>query len=134
MLTHAIPLDTVGGRKGGVSVSGIDPYVANIARVYDWLLGGKDHFPVGRDAAERIFKRTPDLRTQVRDLLLSRVFLPDQSLLVWRRRIPGAVARAGVPLLSRLPSRPLLLCGFLAVSSRSAKPRGREINGRPDAL
>ncbi len=44
----------------------IDTTVAHPARVYDYWLGGKDNFPVDREAAERVLAATPGLRFRVR--------------------------------------------------------------------
>ncbi|WP_336208444.1 SAM-dependent methyltransferase [Nonomuraea sp. LPB2021202275-12-8] len=45
---------------------GFDPNTPNVARLYDYYLGGKDHFPADRDAAERILKVAPELRAAAR--------------------------------------------------------------------
>ena len=39
----------------------VDTTVAHIARVYDYWLGGKDHFAVDRIAAERVIAAHPDI-------------------------------------------------------------------------
>jgi hypothetical protein len=39
-------------------VSGIDVSVPNVARMYDYLLGGKDNFAADREAAHRFPGRT----------------------------------------------------------------------------
>jgi hypothetical protein len=41
--------------------SGVDTTVAHSARVWNYLLGGKDHFPVDRVAAEQALELMPDL-------------------------------------------------------------------------
>jgi hypothetical protein len=46
--------------------------VPNVARVYDYMLGGKDNFPADREAAERILVAFPEARDGVRE---NRVFL-----------------------------------------------------------
>src|SRR5437868_189884 len=40
--------------------------VAHSARVYDYLLGGKDHYAADRAAAEEVIKVAPYMRTSVR--------------------------------------------------------------------
>jgi hypothetical protein len=36
------------------------PDVPNVARMYDYMLGGKDHYPADRAAAQRAFAATPE--------------------------------------------------------------------------
>ncbi|NRQ31979.1 SAM-dependent methyltransferase [Nonomuraea sp. NN258] len=45
---------------------GFDPNTPNVARLYDYYLGGKDHFPADREAAERILKVAPEVRAAAR--------------------------------------------------------------------
>ncbi|TMR95850.1 SAM-dependent methyltransferase [Nonomuraea basaltis] len=45
---------------------GFDPETPNVARLYDYYLGGKDHFPADREAAERILAVAPELRAAAR--------------------------------------------------------------------
>ncbi len=45
---------------------GIDPTVPSVARIYDYLLGGKDNFASDRAAAEKISELTPNVREGVR--------------------------------------------------------------------
>jgi len=40
----------------------IDTDTPNPARIYDWLLGGKDHFPADRVAADALLKLAPQAR------------------------------------------------------------------------
>jgi len=47
--------------------AGFDPATPNIARVYDYWLGGKDHFPADRAEAERLLGIYPPLRDLVRE-------------------------------------------------------------------
>ncbi|TMR22452.1 SAM-dependent methyltransferase [Nonomuraea turkmeniaca] len=62
----------------------LDPTVPNVARMYDYFLGGKNHWPADRDAAEQLLKVAP----WVRDAALSnRAFLG---------RAVEAVAASGV--------------------------------------
>ncbi|WP_280303139.1 SAM-dependent methyltransferase [Nocardia abscessus] len=42
---------------------GVDPNVPNSARVYDYLLGGKDNYEVDRAVAHRMLSIAPDTRT-----------------------------------------------------------------------
>lgn len=44
-----------------------DPTTPNIARVYDYLLGGKDNFSPDRDEGDRLLKICPFLRDLVRE-------------------------------------------------------------------
>ncbi|GII95278.1 SAM-dependent methyltransferase [Sinosporangium siamense] len=45
---------------------GVDPTVPSSARVYDYLLGGKDHLAVDRAIAERLLSVAPDTRLVAR--------------------------------------------------------------------
>ena len=45
--------------------AGFDPATPNMARVYDYWLGGKDHFPADRAEAERLLGIYPPLRELV---------------------------------------------------------------------
>jgi hypothetical protein len=47
-------------------IAQIDTSVAHPARVYDYLLGGKDNYAADREAAERVLAVVPDLRFRVR--------------------------------------------------------------------
>ena len=47
--------------------AGFDPATPNTARVYDYWLGGKDHFPADRAEAERLLGIYPPLRDLVRE-------------------------------------------------------------------
>ena len=40
----------------------IDPTVPSPARIYDYLLGGKDNFPADREAAENLLRLSPNLK------------------------------------------------------------------------
>jgi hypothetical protein len=51
-------------------------HTASPARVYDWLLGGKDHYPADREAGEKLvaaFPQAPTLAEQNRGFLLRAV-------------------------------------------------------------
>jgi len=49
-----------------LAVTGFDPSVPNTARVYNYWLGGKDHFPADRAEAELLLEICPQLRDLVR--------------------------------------------------------------------
>ncbi|HEU5157308.1 MAG TPA: SAM-dependent methyltransferase [Streptosporangiaceae bacterium] len=44
------------------SPAGIDPTKPNVARVYDYLLGGKDNFAADRELGEEILRMVPEAR------------------------------------------------------------------------
>jgi SAM-dependent methyltransferase len=46
---------------------GIDTTTPNVARIYDYLLGGKDHFAADRKAAKRLIEAIPDVAAIARD-------------------------------------------------------------------
>jgi O-methyltransferase involved in polyketide biosynthesis len=76
---------------------GIDTSVPNVARMYDYYLGGKDNYAVDRAAAEKIMAMVPDLPATVR---ANRAFLG--------RAVRAAVAdgvRQFVDLGTGLPTR-----------------------------
>ena len=43
--------------------TGLDTSVPNVARIYDYLLDGKDNFAIDRQAAEELLKAVPDAAT-----------------------------------------------------------------------
>ena len=47
--------------------AGFDPATPNMARIYDYWLGGKDHFPADRAEADRLLGIYPPLRDLVRE-------------------------------------------------------------------
>jgi len=49
-------------RPGGIDIS-----TPNVARIYDFLLGGKDNFTADRDAARRLTEAVPDVAEIARD-------------------------------------------------------------------
>jgi SAM-dependent methyltransferase len=49
-----------------------DQSVPNAARIYDWLIGGKDHYAADRDAGQRLVTAVPGARQAARD---NRAFL-----------------------------------------------------------
>jgi hypothetical protein len=46
---------------------GIDTTIPNVARIYDFLLGGKDNFAADRSAAQQLMDAIPDIAAIVRD-------------------------------------------------------------------
>ncbi len=62
----------VTGRDHLCPPAGIDAGTPNPARIYDYLLGGKDHFPADRHAAEAILDVVPQARQGARE---NRAFL-----------------------------------------------------------
>ncbi|GAA3923001.1 SAM-dependent methyltransferase [Actinomadura viridis] len=73
------------GRDGhDEGTEGIDEGVPNVARIYDYLLGGKDHYAADRAAAERLLEAAPETALTVRE---NRAFL---------RRAVTRLARAGI--------------------------------------
>jgi hypothetical protein len=47
--------------------AGIDTSVPNVARIYDYILGGKDNFAADRQAAQQLLAALPDIAGTVRD-------------------------------------------------------------------
>jgi S-adenosyl methyltransferase len=47
--------------------NGIDISQPNVARIYDYLLGGKDNFAADREAAKRLIQAIPDVAAIARD-------------------------------------------------------------------
>jgi S-adenosyl methyltransferase len=47
--------------------NGIDSSQPNVARIYDYLLGGKDNFAADREAAKRLIQAIPDVAAIARD-------------------------------------------------------------------
>ena len=45
----------------------IDTTRPNVARIYDYPLGGKDNFAVDREAAKRLLEASPDMAGIVHD-------------------------------------------------------------------
>jgi O-methyltransferase involved in polyketide biosynthesis len=71
-------------RNAQLTARGVDTSVANVARVYDFLLGGKDNFVADRDVAERVLREIPHSALacrQNRDFLGRAVcYLADQGV------------------------------------------------------
>jgi S-adenosyl methyltransferase len=51
----------------GAGSAGIDTSVPNVARIYDYILGGKDNFAADRRAAQQLLSVLPDIAGVVRD-------------------------------------------------------------------
>ena len=51
----------------GLAARGIDTTTPNVARIYDYLLGGKDNFAADREAAEQLIAAIPDVAAIARD-------------------------------------------------------------------
>ena len=51
----------------GPGAAGIDTSVPNVARIYDYILGGKDNFVADRQAARQLLAALPDIAGVVRD-------------------------------------------------------------------
>ena len=61
-----------GASPGQAAQPGFDVSRAHPARIYDYWLGGKDHFPADREAAEQAIRDFPGIVSSVR---AQRVFL-----------------------------------------------------------
>jgi hypothetical protein len=63
------------GRGERASRAGFDSAVPNVARIYDYLLGGKDSYQADRDAAQQLYELLPDVAAaaQGNRLFLERV-------------------------------------------------------------
>lgn len=55
-----------GSRLDHRGSTGFDPNTPNAARLYNYYLGGKDHFPADRAAAEQILRVAPEVRAAAR--------------------------------------------------------------------
>ncbi|MEV0419670.1 SAM-dependent methyltransferase [Streptosporangium canum] len=64
--------------------TGIQTHIPNVARMYDYYLGGKDNFPADREAAEKVLTVVPEIRHSARS---NRAFLG---------RAVDFVARSGI--------------------------------------
>src|SRR5260370_42134202 len=50
-----------------LAAGGIDTTTPNVARIYDYLLGGKDNFAADREAARQLIAAIPDVAAIARD-------------------------------------------------------------------
>jgi O-methyltransferase involved in polyketide biosynthesis len=70
--------------SGRLAARGLDTSVPNVARIYDYYLGGKDNFAADRDAAERVLAAIPHAAVacrQNRDFLVRVVrFLAESGI------------------------------------------------------
>jgi hypothetical protein len=53
--------------RPGAMAADLDTSRPNVARAYDYLLGGKDHFPADRELADRLLAIYPGTRQMVRE-------------------------------------------------------------------
>ena len=53
--------------SGAGAAGGIDTSAPNVARIYDYILGGKDNFAADREAAQQLLAAQPDIAGVVRD-------------------------------------------------------------------
>jgi S-adenosyl methyltransferase len=53
--------------RNGAGLGGINTSVPNVARIYDYILGGKDNFAADRRAAQQLLAALPDIAGVVRD-------------------------------------------------------------------
>jgi S-adenosyl methyltransferase len=56
----------MGEPDGGLRLPGIDTNIANVARVYDYLLGGSENFPADRAMAAELIRLVPETAEAVR--------------------------------------------------------------------
>jgi O-methyltransferase involved in polyketide biosynthesis len=74
---------TAMGERSRIPV-GVDASIPNVARIYDYLLGGKDNYAADREAAQRLLAAAPETAITVRE---NRAFL---------RRAVRRLARSGI--------------------------------------
>jgi hypothetical protein len=89
--------------RTGLAERGVDVTVPNVARIYDYLLGGKDNFEADRTAAERLCRLWPHSRNVC---LQNRAFLGRvvQSLAQGRKLPGGRGIRQFLDIGSGLPT------------------------------
>src|ERR1700734_1871369 len=59
--------DTEGKMRVRLAARGLDTSVPNVARIYDFTLGGKNHFAADREVAEKAWAAVPTGRTPARE-------------------------------------------------------------------
>jgi S-adenosyl methyltransferase len=101
-------------RNDASTVTALDPTKPSAARIYDYLLGGKDNFAVDRDAAERVLVVAPDQRQLAR---ANRAFLIRAV-----RVLAEAGIRQFIDLGTGLPTSP-----SLHEVARTADPAARVV-------
>jgi O-methyltransferase involved in polyketide biosynthesis len=99
---------------GNGSGQAIDISKPNIARVYDYWLGGKDNFAVDREVAAQMLEQDPDLARRVRD---NREFVTT----VARRAAERGIVQF-IDLGAGLPARP-----SVHEAARSISPLARAV-------
>src|SRR5690349_1474741 len=80
------------GPGGNTGSCGFDPDKPSAARVYDYLLGGKDNFAADRDAAAKLLEALPDAALVAK---ANRAFLAAAVGYVASRGIDQFVDRCG---------------------------------------
>ncbi|MFG2001855.1 SAM-dependent methyltransferase [Spirillospora sp. NPDC048911] len=78
-------------------IDGVNVQVPNVARIYDYLLGGKDNYAADRDAAEKLLAVAPETAGTVRE---NRAFLRRAV-----RRLAAAGVRQFVDIGAGLPTQ-----------------------------
>ena len=86
------------GPEAIAAVCGFDPTMPNAARVYDYLLGGKDNFAADRQAAEALLTALPDAALAART---NRAFLAEAV-----RRVAEQGVTQFVDIGAGLPTAP----------------------------
>jgi SAM-dependent methyltransferase len=62
-----MPSEAMGRDTDGNIPVGVDPNRASVARVYDYLLGGKDNYKIDRQTAQQLSETLPDVVGLARD-------------------------------------------------------------------
>ena len=80
-------------RKRRGAAGGIDTSAPNVARIYDYILGGKDNFAADRHAAQQLLAALPDIAGTVRD---NRAFI-GRVVRFWPARRASASSSTSAP-------------------------------------